>query len=128
MSIVNLQEDFDWFAVDANGAVALFATAGQGFVPPTVVEFHVMHETVAGSIVYPNWGTDQIWNDAANLGLYVFDWSLPDGPYQRVASPEGVSDDTLPSMIKRITHLPVLKTSFADHTQITQLDQFAPPP
>lgn len=128
MSIVNLQEDFDWFAVDADGAVALFATGGQGFVPPTVVEFHVMHETVAGSIEYPNWGTDQIWNDAANLGLYVFDWSPSGGAYQRVASPKTVGDDTLPSMIKRITNLPVLKTCFADLAQITELNQFEPPP
>ncbi len=124
MSIVNLREDFDWFATDPSGNVALFATAGQGFVPPTVVEFHVMHETVAGSIEYPHWGTDQIWDDAAALGLYVYDWVEPSGPYRQVAQPRGTKDNTLPAMIKRITNLPVLVQPFSAVAEVLDLNQF----
>lgn len=126
MGVVNLGEDFDWFAIDPEGAVALFATAGQGFVPPLVVEFHVMHETVAGGIEYPNWGTDEIWNDAAKLGLYVFDWALPDGPYELVSAPQGDIDTALQSMITRITNVPVLRQPLSQLKRIDSVAAFEP--
>lgn len=125
MSTINLNQEFDWFATDAQGAIALFATAGHGFVPPAVVEFHVMHETVAGGIEYPSWGTGAIWDDAAQLGLFVFDWADPSGPYQRVATPTQAPDPALRAMIQRITNVPITKRPLSDLLQVASLQDFS---
>ncbi|MFK7912510.1 MAG: hypothetical protein AB8B93_01235 [Pseudomonadales bacterium] len=116
--------DFDWFAVDANGAFALLASGGPGFLPPSVLEYRVMHETVAGGIEYPHWGTDAIWQDVAAMGLYVYDWSVADAAYVRVAEPAPVADQTFADMIKRITDLPELVGTFQSSERIAQALEF----
>ena len=120
MSHLDPDSDFDWFAVDDNGALALLASGGPGFLPPAVVEYHVMHATVAGAIEYPSWGTDAIWQDVANLGLYVYDWSVPDEAYIRVAQPSSPSDAAFAAMIQRITDLPALVGTFQTSARIAQ--------
>ncbi len=117
--------EMDWFAVDDLGAIALFATAGKGFVPECVIEFRVMHETVSNSIEYPNWGTEAIWDDVAVLGLYVFDWNLPAGPYQLAASPTSEIDSQIQLMVNRITDLPRCAGSFAAMAEVTDVSKFA---
>lgn len=124
MSNPEVGADFDWFAVDASGAYALLASGGPGFLPPAVIEYQVMHETVAGSIEYPHWGTDAIWQDVAALGLYVYDWSTHDGAYVRVAKPEATIDVTFANMIARITDLPELVGSFQSSERISQALEF----
>lgn len=124
MSKVYLGAELDWFAVDQTGAVAMFATAGAGFATDSVQEFRVMHETVGNGIEYPNWGTDAIWDDAAKLGLYVFDWTMPDGPYIQAASPSGEIDAQIQIMVKRITHLPRYQGTFSSTEQISDATLF----
>lgn len=124
MSTLEPGSDFDWFAIDATGALALLASGGPGFLPPSVVEYQVMHETVAGGIEYPSWGTDAIWQDVAALGLYVYDWSETHNAYQRVAEPGPERDSAFAAMIARITDLPELVGTFSGSQQISQLLDF----
>lgn len=124
MSNPDAGADFDWFAVDASGAYALLASGGPGFLPPSVLEYRVMHETVAGGIEYPHWGTDAIWQDVAALGLYVYDWSIEDNAYLRVAQPVPEADATFANMIARITDLPELVGNFQSSERIRQALEF----
>ncbi len=124
MSKAFLGGELDWFAVDETGAIALFATAGEGFVTDSVAEFRVMHETIANSIEYPNWGTEAIWEDAAALGLYVYDWMSPDGPYALVASPTTEIDTQIRLMVGRVTKLPRYGGRFSSTEQIPDADKF----
>ena len=124
MSNPDAGADFDWFAVDASGAYALLASGGPGFLPPSVLEYRVMHETVAGGIEYPHWGTDAIWQDVAALGLYVYDWSIEDNAYLRVAQPVPEADATFANMITRITDLPELVGNFQSSERIRQALEF----
>lgn len=126
MSTLNLTSDFDWFARDAGGALALFSTGGAGFLPEAVTEFHVMHATVAGGIEYPHWGTEQLWDDVAVLGLYVYDWAVDARHYARAAQPQGAAEPAFADMIGRIEALPELRGTFASLTQISTLDAFLP--
>lgn len=119
-----LGAELDWFAIDETGAIALFATAGAGFITDSVDEFRVMHETVANSIEYPNWGSEAIWDDAAVLGLYVYDWEMPDGPYVCAASPSNSIDAQIALMVGRITDLPVYAGRFATTRQIADGGDF----
>lgn len=116
--------ELDWFAVDETGAMGLFATAGEGFITDAVIEYRVMHETVANSIEYPNWGTEAIWDDAAVLGLYVYDWSASDAAYLRAATPTHDVDEQIQLMVSRITDLPMYKGAFSATEKIGALDTF----
>ena len=126
MSQAFLGGELDWFAVDELGAIALFATDGQGFVPDCVQEFRVMHETVSNSIEYPNWGSAAIWDDAAVLGLYVFDWQVPAGRYVLAATPTNEIDAQIRLMVSRITDLPKCARNFSTLKQVTDVNDFAP--
>lgn len=81
----NLGEEFDWFAVDLSGFLAVFSNAGRGPVPASVwanrVPYNALVEACAklptafaiekvfeGSGTYSDW-----WNYAAR-GLYAFDF------------------------------------------------------
>lgn len=102
--------EFDWFAVDAKGQVALFATAGAGFIPDAVLASHAEHECITDNIESPNWGTKAVWDDYAKLGLYVFDW---DGrAYQRKRVPSGTAKENLLATIQGIKNLPTVSVTF----------------
>lgn len=98
--------EFDWFARDKNGNFALFATAGGGFVPDKALSLAVTFESISNSIDAPNWGAFNVWNDYADLGLYVFDWQLPEGPYVRVHSPTGSGSGSVLDRLAGIGTLP----------------------
>lgn len=127
MSTFNPNADFDWFATDETGALALFSTGGRGFVPDTVIDYHVMHDTVAGGIEYPHWGTPELWQDVTVLGLFVYDWSEAQAGYQQVAAPDGPCEAAMREMIERIVDLPRMPARFADGAAVTQVDAFLPP-
>ena len=79
--------EFDWFAVDRDGNVGLFSSAGQGFIPVSVLSNFKEHDVISNSIDTPNWGSLQIWSDYSEMGLYVYDWKHNGGPYNRVRNP-----------------------------------------
>ncbi|MBF6023963.1 hypothetical protein [Lysobacter niastensis] len=79
--------DFEWFAVDRNGRLALFVTAGDGFVPASVAAAADAISTLSSTISTPHVGTGHVWEDYGNVGLYVYDWAMPVGPYGLIQSP-----------------------------------------
>lgn len=105
--------EFDWFAIDRDGNVALFATAGEGFVPQSVVKYHENHSSFSDSLPAPRTGTSEVWNDYATLGFYVFDWALPGGPYEMCASPSVPLTDELKSEILAVPELPRFNGTFS---------------
>lgn len=110
--------EFDWFAVDTDGNLALFATAGEGFVPESAAEHHVDHSALSDSLPAPRVGTPQVWQDYADAGLYVFDWVLPGGPYERRESPAARPNAKLQAEVLALPELPRFGASFRDARKV----------
>lgn len=106
--------EFDWFAPDCDDAVALFATAGAGFIPDAVVFAHSDHEALSLSIQCPGWGTSAVWDAYSGIGLYVFDWKLHSGPYRRVRAPAIPLAEDFRSRVVRIARVPRFPARFRD--------------
>ena len=113
--------EFDWFAKDIEGNIGLFATAGEGTVPDIVVSNYEEHSKIIESIESPNWGSEDVWSDYASMGLYVYDWSLPGGPYKLMKSPTSEMSRKLQSQIKSLSSLYVLKIKYSDNQTIENL-------
>jgi hypothetical protein len=112
--------EYDWFAKDRQGNFALFATAGEGFMPEEVIANYWQHAKLLESIEEPHRGTPQVWEDYSSIGLYVFDWDLPGGPYYRAASPAVPIDQTLKNELLKIADMPTFDCSFAETAEIRQ--------
>lgn len=105
--------EFDWFAIDNNGEIAMFSSAGYGLIPDSVIEHFHDYDDVALTFETPNFGTTAIWDDYAKYGIYVFDWKIYDGPYVRVAKPSKVITVELKNTIMSIKGLPRLNVEFS---------------
>lgn len=112
--------EFDWFAKDSDGNLALFATAGEGFFPTSVEAHHTKHMSISESLPSPNIGTKSVWSDYAALGLYVFDWDLPGGPYKLRATPMKQASSELVSDIEAVPQLPRFSGCFASLKELSQ--------
>jgi hypothetical protein len=77
--------EFDWFAVDRSGRVALFASAGSGQVPPQAVALDSRYEHLFTHLSIPH-GRDT-WRRAVDAGLFAYDCSINGGPYRLEGSP-----------------------------------------
>jgi len=111
--------EFDWFSLDSEGNIALFATAGEGFYSDSVANNHIQHTAISENILTPHLGTANIWEDYAAIGLYVFDWALPGGPYKKVASPKITANPWLFENISAIHDIPRFPRSFHDTCTIS---------
>lgn len=80
-------EEFDWFAFDEAGQVAVFATAGSGPVHAQVPLQASIHDALGDRIEVSGWGTNAVWGSYARVGLYVYDWDGQQNCYRRVAEP-----------------------------------------
>ena len=110
--------EFDWFAQDAEGHVALFSTGGFAPVPRTVQAHYQGHDRAASSIEVPHWGSLSVWKDYARQGLYVFDWVPNVGPYLQLEQPEGEMPAALQHLLLQITGLPQFTGVFRQVTSI----------
>ncbi|WP_266170300.1 hypothetical protein [Dyella subtropica] len=79
--------EFDWFATDKNGHFAIFATAGRGPVPESVLAVAKAHDAIGDALAVVGWGTDAVWQSYSWAGLYAYDWSDKQGCYVRIAEP-----------------------------------------
>jgi hypothetical protein len=111
--------DLNWFAMDSIGKIALFATAGAGFVPKSVVAGYAEHDAVSDGIETPNWGTERVWDDYAARGIFVYDWGTSGGPYRRVREPMAGVDEGLCSKVLSISSLPRLNVEFGNSGNIS---------
>lgn len=110
--------EFDWFAIDSDGNLALFATAGEGFFPQSVAEHHTNHSSLSESLPAPHAGTSEVWSDYAALGLHVFDWVLPGGPYEMRASPTCLVSRKLQKEIMAVPELPQFGGTFIGRRKV----------
>lgn len=104
--------EFDWYGIDCNGAVAIFATAGSGAVPHPVLNNIKDHDSISEQLETTNWGSELVWADLANYGLFVFDWKLNNGPYIKVSAPTNALAKELGNKILNIPHIPSLNVDF----------------
>jgi hypothetical protein len=111
--------EFDWFAVDGDQNIAMFATAGEGFIPEEVIRHLSQHESLSDQIPAPHTGTAQVWNDYAAVGLYVFDWNLPGGPYVLRATPSRPMANEFRRSVRSIVQLPVYGGSFSSLSKLS---------
>ena len=98
--------EYDWLAVDADGHIGLFSTAGGGFAPPEFLQDTDAHDTGIEALMasppstrsrfFPDvaTGLSNAWKEAAARGLFAFDSDPNGGPYRLVASPENPASVT----------------------------------
>jgi hypothetical protein len=109
--------EFDWFAVDEIGDVAVFATGGIGPVPAQVRTDPERHDALAELIDVSAWGTSAVWESYSKAGLFAYDWNDPLGCYSRVAQPDrGVTTDTRSKLAALL--LPRVELSFRNSPKI----------
>lgn len=116
--------EFDWFAIDKEGEIAIFSTAGEGGVPEVVVENFKVHDEISEMIELPNWGSSEVWDDFSRLGLIVFDWDLPGGPYLKVRDSNSTKTNNVIEKIKVTNTIPKFNISFREYERITVLSEF----
>jgi hypothetical protein len=117
--------EFDWFAQDASGALALFSTAGWGEIPVEVIRHAEAHRTVTVNIAQPSIGTTNVWQDYAQVGLYVFDWQHWVGPYAKEVSPALPIAASLRNAVLGIPELPQLPLLFSEVASV-RIERFRP--
>ena len=79
--------EFDWFALDDAGEVAVFATAGSGPVPAQVRTASGDHDAMGDRVAVTGWGTPTVWDSYAKVGLFAYDWDDHRHCYSRVGQP-----------------------------------------
>lgn len=114
-----LATEFDWFAMDREGRLALFATAGWGPVPDTVLALATAYDRVGESIEVVGWGSAAVWQSYSRVGLYVYDWSESKERYVLIAEPITPVPADLSAVISSIPDLPCLALSFALTSEVT---------
>ena len=119
--------EFDWFALDANNNVALFATAGFGYIPDAVIQSYDDHADITDFFLTPHWGSEGIWDDYAKYGLFVYDWvgasehyaTLPDC-YVKVREPAQEMPEDLKDRILSISGVQKFPVDFRSSEVITR--------
>lgn len=106
--------EFDWFALDTDGNIALLASGGLGKVPTAVQQHYQAYDLITQEFVLPHLGSLEVWQDYASYGFYVFDWVPYQGPYQRVAIPHQSLAVDLYERIWQIQGLPRFDISFKE--------------
>jgi hypothetical protein len=112
--------DFGWYAVDQKGQIALFTSAGFGAIPPIVFQskssFRSYSTFLEGLvtrcdyIIYNTSGNRSDWIQAAQQGLFGYDWDsalnnqhVPEEPYRLITAPmEPLLLKELPSDIQTL--------------------------
>ncbi len=110
--------EFDWFAIDSEGNIGLFSTAGEGSIPSLVVESYAEHDNISELLDSPSWGNSEVWSDYAALGFYVFDWNLHGGPYKREREPTCSMGTELKSKLVAMSSIPTLLVKFTKLKEI----------
>ena len=113
--------EFDWFAIDCEGNLGLFSTAGEGLIPSLVIQTYAEHDDISEILDSPNWGSSEVWSDYAALGFYVFDWNLHGGPYKREREPTSSMSAELRAKLMAMASLPMLPVKFEELMEIANV-------
>jgi hypothetical protein len=84
--------EFDWFAVDSEGFIALMSSAGYGPIPDAVFERFDGQQRIEeflSRLIGSQTSDDllRIQQLLSTVGVFTYDWKHSDGPYQRFAAP-----------------------------------------
>lgn len=124
--------EFDWFAIDRAGCLALCSSAGYGEIPAIVIE---RSATASPPIEHINAliaaltergrhrcegrgpGSCSEWRLLGSRGLYVYDWDFWSGPYQRIIAPEVAiqASDLDPNLLDALAPVVLPGLHFAQH-------------
>lgn len=110
--------EFDWFAADSDGFVALMSSAGHGPIPDCVFDRfddqQQIEEYFAYLVGHP------LMDDWARMilllspcGVFVYDWKHWDGPCRR----QGLPSVPVPQCIEQFGFPPVLRDGLAVVTE-----------
>lgn len=92
--------EYDWFACDGDGCVALFSTAGGGFAPDAFLRDTDAHDAALEALLASEASTrarfapevaaglQNTWRLVAQRGVFAFESDPSGGPYRVVAAPE----------------------------------------
>lgn len=104
--------DAEWFAMDSMGNIGIFATAGLGFIPKNVFDYISYYQSISASLFTPHWGSENIWQDYADMGFYVYDWIQKDRYYRKLYNPTAKMDIILQNKIINIPNIVKFEINF----------------
>jgi hypothetical protein len=122
--------EFDWFAVDSKGLLALCSSAGYGEIPAQVLractaedqpERHIP-ELIARLPEIGSYATEgqgpgscEEWKQLGRRGWFVYDWQHWEGSYRRIVVPAVVlrADDVPGELWTAIHPIRMAEVSFA---------------
>jgi hypothetical protein len=118
--------EYDWLAIDADGHVAFFSTAGGGLAPAEFLADTESHDEAIQLLLglpvstlsrfSPALASDAVntWCLVAERGLFAFDANPNGGPYHLVAAPEvPVTFESLPKQVASVACRLELNLSFS---------------
>ena len=122
-----LGSEFDWLALDKDGNFGYFCTAGEGWIPDSVLAnaepFWDTADIVAtlpviGKSEPAFTGTHNVneWIQVADRGLYAFDWKRGTKRYELVARPTARLDTKKAPNIIQLAMLTCLACCFYNST------------
>ncbi len=107
--------EYDWLVCDKSDQVALFSTAGIGYVPDVfladtevydqAIDNILKSSTTTSTLIFPEIGDglQNTWKQVAERGIYGYDADLTDGTYNLVSIPGSVIYvNELPSKIASV--------------------------
>lgn len=124
--------EFDWYACDASGNVALFSAAGYGEIPEVV--FSASYEYAMADAYFsldqsslritPSaWGTPEAFRKYSANGLFVYDWQPWSGPFKCREKPSSpLNIESIEKCVQQL--LRMLKFEGVD---FSRQDQIHPP-
>jgi hypothetical protein len=126
--------EYDWLAVDSDGLVGLFSTAGGGYAPEEFLKDIDAFDSAIASILSlavsspVNCSRDvpvglcNTWKMVAERGLFAFDSDPLGGPYRLIATPHRpVILENLPTIVKGVVSRVVLsQVTFRIAQEITE--------
>ena len=110
--------EFDWFAIDRNDNFGVFSTAGSANAPIFVIENRKEHDKIFSQIKLPNNHSENVWEDIAKMGFYVYDWKHNEGPFIKLASPTSKVSKAFKTQLLNLRSLVQLDISFEEQTSI----------
>jgi len=110
--------EFDWFARDSLGHIAMFATAGEGWIPQAVLEVAEQHQEISNLVDDAAWGTKKVWDAYANLGLFVYDWRQSSKHYAQVRKPFAPAKEEFRNLVLPLPGLPRYPGRFQDCSRL----------
>jgi hypothetical protein len=114
--------EFDWFAMDRTGRVAMFATAGAGTVPEMVLADYLAHDRVSEAFPVEHFGSERVWDAYARLGLYVYDWDHGKCVYRRLREPTATLPEHFGELFRGLSSLPRFDFDFEARAVIDGVD------